>query len=264
MASPKIGTQTRQTHPTFDEDFDDIEAELESWSRRLHSAHNSVKQGEDRASQQLQNNVQFLISITFAGLAIRVRKQGEAVVGLINKDNPHAALAVARALFETCCIPIYLQRELLPRVRKGKVDQVHRLVFRSTLGSIGVFGERHIKPVKVDALIRSARSELQEIDDRLPPEERIGAAKLIDIYYGPLSEFTHPNWPALSFAVDVGLPPSYHPSRGFDGATMHSVASSTAYILAAGGRAFDAVLQALSEHPMDLPNGDPLKDDPQH
>lgn len=156
---PKIGTQIRQSFPDFGEDFDTIEDELSNWDHRLGSARSSVAKGE---------------------------------------DNPHAAPAVARALFETCCAAIYLQRELLPRVKKGKLRQVHELVFRSTLGSIGVFGEDHIRPVKVEALIRSARSELKDMDDALPVEERFNAAQLIDIYYGPLTEFTHPNWPALN------------------------------------------------------------------
>ncbi len=194
----KISTKIRQEFSEFGEDFDTIEDELDSWRARLDSARSSVSHGEIRANEELQNNVEFLISIMAAGLTIRVRRSAEAVVALINKDNPHAAPAVARALFETCWVPIYLQRELLPRLEKGKVGQVHELVFRSTLGSIGIFGEGHIRPVKVKALIHSARSELKEMADALPPEEHFDAAEVINIDYGPLTEFVHPNWGALS------------------------------------------------------------------
>jgi hypothetical protein len=201
-----------------------------------------------------------LIAITAAGIAIRVKQLADATSTLINKGNPHAAPPVARALFETCCVPIYMRRELLPRLKKGRVVAVHKLVFRISLGGIGIFGRDHIRPISVDSLIRSARAELTAMAEELPKDEQFNAAELIDIYYGPLTEFTHPNWGALSLGTKVGLPPIFSPSASFDDATMHCVASSAAYIMEAGGRAFDAILTRLAEYPMDLPNKDPWDD----
>jgi hypothetical protein len=257
---PRVSTAVRQAFDEFTDDFDVIEAETGAWVQRLSNAQMSVKQGEARANSMRRNNVEFLVAITLAGLSIRVRHLAEAIITLINKGNPHAAPPVARALFETCCVPIYMQGELLPRVRKGRVEDVHKLVFRLSLGGIGIFGSPHIKPIKVDALIRSARSELTAMVARIPGEKKFNAAELVDIYYGPLSEFTHPNWGALSMSIELGLPPKFHASTAFDGAIMHAVASSTAYVMEAGGRAFDTVLGELSKLPMDLPDRDPLED----
>jgi hypothetical protein len=103
--------------------------------------------------------------------------------------------------------------------------------------------------------------ELKTLASGLPENEKQDFAELIDIYYGPLSDLTHPNYSAVTLSVELGLPPIFLHPTPFDGGTMHAVASSAAYILGAGGRAFDAVLEGLSEHPMDLPNGDPLLDD---
>lgn len=254
---PKVATKIRQAFQGFEEDFDLVETEASAWAQRIDAAEVSVRQGEQRAQEVGQNNVELLVGMTAGGLAIRVKHLVDAVVSLINKNNAHSAPAVARALFESCCVPIYLQRELIPRLEKGRVEQVHKLVFRTGLGSSGVFGNDHIKPVKVDSLIRSARSELTAMVEALPDEEKFDAAELIDIYYGPLSELTHPNWGAVSMGIRVGVPVRFSPKADFDAPLMHAVASSSAYIVNAGGRALDGLLQKLSEFPMDLPNKDP-------
>jgi len=85
----------------------------------------------------------------------------------------------------------------------------------------------------------------------------MGVEQLIDIYYGPLSELTHPNWAALTLGIDVGMPPKFTYPVVFSDHVLHDVAGSSAYILAAGGRAFDDVLVALRETTLDLQPGDP-------
>lgn len=97
---PKFATATRQAFPDFVDDFDAIEAETTAWVQRLKHAQASVKDGEARAEAMLQNNVEFLVAITAGGIAIRVKDLADATVTLINKNNPHAAPAVARALFD--------------------------------------------------------------------------------------------------------------------------------------------------------------------
>jgi hypothetical protein len=258
---PQFATVARDTLPGFADDFAGVEGGIGAWTDRLRDAQRSVRIGEAQAKEKRQNNVQFLMSIYLGGIAIRVRELAEAAVTLVNKGNPHAAAPVARALFETCCVPIYLREQMVPRLRKGRVGQVHKLVFRIGLGTIGMFGAEHIRPIKVDSLLGSSRAELTALAASLPDEEKKDFAELIDVYYGPLSELTHPNYGAATLSIEVGLPPTFLHPTPFEDWTMHAVVSSAAYILGAGGQAFDAVLQEMSEHPMDLPNSDPLKTD---
>ncbi len=254
----RFSTAVRNSFPQFADDFAEIEGEVPAWGRRLQAARKSVKAGEKRASGKRQNNVEFLVGIYLGGIAVRIREQAEAVVTLVNKGNPHAAAPVARALFETCCVPIYLREQMLPRLRKGRVDQVHKIVYRLGLGSIQSPAE-HIKPIKVDSLLGSSRAELDAMAAKLPAHERKDFAELIEIFYGPLTELTHPNWGAVTLSVTLGLPPAFAHPTPFEDWTMHAVVSSAAYILSAGGRAFDAVLLGTAEAQMDLPSRDPFK-----
>lgn len=258
---PRFATAVRQEFPDFVEDFDEIESAAGDWKERLTSAKRAVQRGQIRAEEMRQNNVEFLVGIAVAGLAVRVQHLSAATVSLVNKNNPHAAPPVARALFESCCVPIYLQRELLPRLRKGRTNQVHKLVFRLSLGSIGIGEGAHIKPIAVDSLLRSARAELTAMVEGLPKDDRIDAAELIEIYYGPLTELTHPNWGAINLSTELGFPPKFSLATPFDGITLHAVVSSSAYIMKAGGLAFDTLLADLADVPMDLPNGDPRWED---
>src|SRR5206468_9718496 len=114
-----------------------------------------------------------------------------------------------------------------------------------------------IKPIKVDALISSARAELKEMEAGLPEAERINVEQLIDMYYGPLTDLAHPNFSALSLGTTLGMPPEFTYPASFDDSTMHSVAASSAYALWAGGRAFDRLLEALRDSPLELSIGDP-------
>jgi len=144
-------------------------------------------------------------------------------------------------------------------VEKGRTNAVHILVFKLGLGGIGSLSG-HVKPISVDALISSARAELKALEAGIPEADRIGAEELVDIYYGPLSELTHPNWAALTLGTSLDpTKPLEVPDRiGFEeGGVLHDVVASSSYILERGGAAFDAVLDALRLTPMDLPNRDP-------
>lgn len=252
----KFEDTVRDAFPEFVEDFDTIEAESAGWAQRFHDAEASVQHGLRRARTKQRNNVELLVGISAAGLATRVRQLADGLAGLVNENNPHAAPPVARALFEACCLPVYLERELLPRLRKGRTNAVHVLVFRLGLGGGGALGG-HVKPIAVDALISSARAELKAMEEKLPQAERINAEELIDIYYGPLSELTHPNWAALTLGTEMSFPPRFTSPAAFDGGVMHAVVGSSAYIMSRGGRALDEVLSVLGTTPMDLPNRDP-------
>jgi hypothetical protein len=254
---PKFSTSVQQSFEGFRDDFRLVEAALPAWADRAIDVRRAIKRGERRAAQVRQNNVEFLVAITLGGLVTRVRDLSSGVIGLVNKDNAHAAPPVARALFETCCVPIYLRRELLPRVRKGKTNQVHKLVFRLTLGGIEVGETALIKPIRVDSLLKSARAELRSMVEAVPDDEQIGAEQLIKMYYGPLTELTHPNWGALQLDTKLGFPPRIASSATFDEFKLHAVVSSCAYILDAGGRALDSVVTTLEQTRMDLPNGGP-------
>lgn len=254
---PKFSTLVRQSFSDFSDDFDEIEAALPEWANRAADVRRAIKHGEKRAAERQQNNVEFLVAITLGGLVTRVRDLSDGVISLVNKDNAHAAPPVARALFETCCVPIYLQRELVTRLRKGRTNYVHKQVFKLTLGGIEVGETDLIKPISVDSLLSSARAELRAMEEKVPEEDKLGAEQLIEMYYRPLTELTHPNWGALHLDTKLGFPPRIAPSATLDGFKLHAVISSCAYILGSGGRALDQVLVALAETPMDLPNGGP-------
>jgi hypothetical protein len=103
-------------------------------------------------------------------------------------------------------------------------------------------------------------AELKALEAGIPEADRIGAEELVDIYYGPLSELTHPNWAALTLGTSLDpTKPLEVPDRiGFEeGGVLHDVVASSSYILERGGAAFDAVLDALRRTSMDLPNRDP-------
>jgi hypothetical protein len=259
---PKFSTSVKGDFPSFADEFSEIEDAVAAWAERLRDVRKAVRDGQERAEANEQNNVQFLTAIYLGGVVVRIRQQADGLVSLVNKGNPHAAAPVSRSLFETCCVPIYLREQMLPRLRKGKVDQVHKLVFRFGLGTtIGMIEAAHIKPIKVGSLLGSSRVELDALAASLPEGEKQNFAELIDIFYGPLSDLTHPNYSAVTLSVEVGFPPAFHHPTPFDDWSLPTVLSPAAYILGAGGRAFDEVISGLSEHPMDLPNGDPLKGD---
>ena len=254
----KFDPKLRASFGEFADDFDAVEAAHRQWRDRFDAARAGVEHGLERATRQRQNNVELLVSVNSVGLASRISQLTEAVIGLVDADNPHAAPPVARALFEMCCVPIYLRRELIPRVTKGRVDAAQKLVFRVGLGGTGAL-PGHIKPVAVDALIKAARGELRAMEASLPEQERIQAEQLIDLFYGPLTDLTHPNWAALTLGTDLSNPfdPQFSRSASFDDALIHDVVSSSAYILDRGGKAFDEVLTTLREFGMDLPNEEP-------
>ena len=107
---PRFSTTVRQSFGDFHDDFDAIEAAVPAWSNRKTDVRKAIKRGEERATEKRQNNVEFLVAITLGGLVARVCDLSNGVISLVNKENAHAAPPVARALFETCCVPIYLQR----------------------------------------------------------------------------------------------------------------------------------------------------------
>jgi hypothetical protein len=250
----QFATSIRQAFPDDEHEFDRVESESTEWVRRLEEAEEAVARGFARAEQNRQNNVEFLVGISAVGLAGRIRQQLDAVVALVNQKNCHASPPVARALFEACCVPIYLERELLPRVGKGRIDTVREIVFKLGVGGIGALGGGPIKPIKVDALISAAREQLKQLEEALPEEDREGVEELIEIYYGPLTELTHPNWAALTLGTRLGMPPQFQYPAPIDDSIIHFVVASSAYGTEAGGLAFDRTLVALRDTPFDLPN----------
>ena len=106
------------------------------------------------------------------------REASARVQGAAFKDRIRASVG---AIFEVCCIPIYLQRQLVPRVRKGRTNAVHMVVVKLGVGGTGAIGDTHVKPLAVDSLISSARAELKAMEAHVPSSDRIDAHELIDI-----------------------------------------------------------------------------------
>ncbi len=175
----------------------------------------------------------------------------DGLISLINADNPAAAPAVVRALFETCSVPCYMAQEVVPRLKKGRVNDVQRLLWRLGLGGNSAIG-LPVRPIAVSALIAAAEREWPSA-----PEATPGVTTLAHLY-GRLTDSTHPSFGSLTLGAmpqEDGLQHVLRPSC--DVANSTGLLLYTVTMLALGKAAFGTVLYAADNYPMRLPNGEP-------
>lgn len=175
----------------------------------------------------------------------------DGLIALVNSDNPAAAPGVVRALFETCSVPCYMAQEVVPRLKKGRVNDVQRLLWRLGLGGNSAIG-LPVRPIAVNALIAAAEREWPSA-----PEATPGVSTLAHLY-GRLADSTHPSFGSLTLGAmpnENGLEHTLRPSC--DVANSTGLLLYTVTMLAVGKAAFGTVLHAADNYPMRLPNGEP-------
>ena len=131
---PRFSDEIRTSVPDSEENFHDFEVSVESWIGRFTKARAAARYEERRFQETGLLTARRQGAYILAAAAIRILNLGVGIILLVNARRAHAAFAVARALFETCASLSYLDEEVLPRIAKGRKDQVaetlSRILFR--------------------------------------------------------------------------------------------------------------------------------------
>ena len=133
---------------------------------------------------------------------------GNGVALLLNARNMHSAPSVARAMVEVCAVPAYLNRQLVPRLAKGRAQQSQDVLQAGIGVDRGVPWGKGITPVRTGKLLDAL--EDKRLTAHLPahiaamvghPVETLGQA--MRILYSALAEASHPNLIALQFSAQL-------------------------------------------------------------
>jgi hypothetical protein len=258
----RFSAELRELFPNRSATFEIIEQLTGQWEARFRQ-YCEVVQGEFELFRQTeQATARYMVASHGANLASRVVNLSNGVVLLLNRRNVHSVGAVARAQFESCAAAVYGERRLVPLLKKRRSDEVHRLLYRLGQGTHPASGVGHWRAIGVPSLIKAMKQEADELmaptvaKEGLPAEaegEPYSAA--IANVYGWLSEFTHPNLPALSLSMTedddwVLQPPVSAQTLG------HAVRPVMIGLLV-GGKALDRLMDTAKEYPMQLPNIEP-------
>lgn len=147
-----------------------------------------------------------------------------------------------------------MAEEIVPRLRKARVNDVHRLLWRLGLGTNRAEGYGTIRPIQPTSLNRAAerwmKANLPDADD---------PAAVIEMMYGPLSGGTHPSFSAFEAGTDLGHDgmPKHILRPPFDGDNIDKLLSATFMALLIAGEALDSVVEVATDVPMPLPAGQP-------
>jgi hypothetical protein len=183
--------------------LDQIETRIDEWITRHAEYADLAREAAKKLVNTGHSSAEVLILSQAANLAASTLGLSEAFVDLANADRVHAGSPVVRGLHETCCVPCYMAREVIPRLRKGRVNDVRRMLYRLGLGTGPGAGYGRVRPIGVESLNKSANAWIK---DYLAAHDRGEvAAQLIDkMVYGPLSDRTHPNFGATHIAMTIG------------------------------------------------------------
>jgi hypothetical protein len=249
--SSRLRTRLPQHHQQF---MDMIEGSLDSWEQRHARFMERAERAAAATAAAERQTARALITVQATNIAARMVGLADGFITLANADNTYAAPAVVRALHEQACVPCYMAREVIPRLRKQRVNDVQRLLFRLGLGTGPAAGFGNIRPIAVPALNSAAE---KWIDDYLA-RAGSGAQSAKDItqmIYGPLSDQTHPNFGATGRAGGSPVVATLRPA--FDEETIDNLLSATFFMLAVGGEAIDEVVAAAEGAPMEFGNSRP-------
>jgi hypothetical protein len=257
-----FSTELRARLPEHQGPFmDTIEQSLGNWidrhTRFAELAHDAAGEVVGTGHQ----SALALIASQAANIASRVVGLTEAFIALANDDSVYAAPAVVRALHETCCVPCYMARELLPRLEKGNrkaVNDLRRILYRLGLGTGPGAGFGRLRPIPVDGLNRAATfwvTDYLTIDGTTPP----AADRIIRMIYAPLSDRTHPNFGATTpgMSLNPAGQATYWLRPQFDGDSIDQLLSGTYFMLLVAGEALDNVIAVAKQRPTPFPPGDP-------
>lgn len=251
----KLRTRLPEHHQYF---MDAIEANLARWvSRHGHCEHLAHEAAEEISGAGHQSATA-LIASQATNLAARMVGLTEGFIDLANLDNTYAAPPVVRALYETACVPCYMAHNIIPRIRKGRVNDVRRLTYRLGLGTGPGAGYGHIRPIGVPQLNSATNQWVANYlggsgGDAVPVE------KIAQMIYGPLSDRSHPNFGAThgGSSLQPGGMPDYLLRPTFDEGNIDELLSAASFMLLVGGETLDSVVAAIKQCPMPFPPGEP-------
>ncbi len=256
MTDARFGPALRAvlTTPEHSAMMDTIEENLANWIERFNSYKERNQQDAIEATEQGGQTACVLITLNATQIARRIVRLTEGFITLAIEDNVSAAPAVVRALHETSCVTCYMAQEILPRLRKARVNDVHRLLWRLGLGTNRAEGYGSIRPIQPASLNRAAErwmaANFPDADD---------PAAVIEMMYGPLSGGTHPGFTAFEAGTDLGPDgiPTHILRPPFDGESIDKLLSATFMALLIAGEALDGIVAVATEVPMLLPPGQP-------
>jgi hypothetical protein len=246
--------RARLTTPEHVMMMDTIEANLVGWVGRFTDYEGQNSGAAIEAIEQGGQTARVLITLKATQIARRVVGLTEGFITLANQDNVSAAPAVVRALHETACVSCYMAEEIVPRLKKGRITDVHRLLWRLGLGTNHAAGFGEIRPIQPGSLNRAAERWMTA---HLPDAE--DPAAVIEMMYGPLSDQTHPSFGAFAAGTDLGADgvPEHVLRPPFDGDSIDKLLSSTFMALLIAGEALDGVIAVTNDIPMTFPPGAP-------
>jgi hypothetical protein len=234
--------------------MDVIEDSLGSWEHR----HARFMERAERAAAESAaagcQTARALITVQSTNIAARLVGLADGFITLANSDKAYAAPAVVRALHEQACVPCYMAREVIPRLRKHRVNDVQRLLFRLGLGTGPAAGFGNIRPIAVPALNSAAEQWIDEYLRRAGSGSQ-SAKDITQMIYGPLSDQTHPNFGATGRAGADQVVASLRPA--FDEERIDNLLSATFFMLAVGGEAIDEVVATAEAAPMEFSSSGP-------
>lgn len=240
----------RERFPEKRESMDGLEEQIHAWELRFRQITGETFPAADAAAHARKSGTALaLIAIQAGNISARCVNLGNGIIRLVNGRSAHAAPAVTRALVETCCIPLYMDEELVPRLKRNRVNDVHKLLFRLGLGT-NPSSTLYIKPIKVSSLIDAARRALVSATGDVGRE-------LVDMYYDTLTEFTHPNFGAVTLSSQVtGGTMRWQLQPDFDEHWLWAAIDPAGFFMEVAGSALDEVLHVAKRFPMDL-SGEP-------
>jgi hypothetical protein len=234
--------------------MDTIEENLAKWIERFNDYSAQNEQAVIEAAEEGGQTAGGLITLKATQVARRIVRLTEGFIALANEDNVSAAPAVVRALHETSCVTCYMAQEIVPRLHKARVNDVHRLLWRLGLGTNHAEGYGSIRPIQPASFNRAAERWMAAM---FPDEDN--PAAVIEMMYGPLSGATHPSWSAFQAGTDLGPKgmPTHVLRPPFDGESIDKLLSATFMALLIAGEALDSVVTVATEVPMPMPAGPP-------
>src|SRR4051812_35826729 len=105
--------------------MDEVQCHIAAWEDRFRVFETMFVSAMADADRKRHHTAATLTLIVATSLAARVTNLANAIVILVNRQHAFAAPVVARALFEACCMPVYMRRELVGRLTAARTNDVH-------------------------------------------------------------------------------------------------------------------------------------------
>lgn len=202
-----------------------------------------------------------LLVLQAAHISVRIANLTEAFIDLVNNDHVLAAPPVARAVYETGCIPCYMVLEVLPRINKESNDAL-RLIYRLGLGGNNEAGFK-IRPITVRALHKAMRRYLAVHFTGIGNLPDTFADETGRYLYGELSDRTHPNFGGFIHSLapgDEGKRLQLRIRPVFTDENIVGLLTSVAIVLVVAASALKETLEVSARHPIPLAGGPDWRD----